>query len=202
MFIVIEDCSPYYIRFTYEGLAEFINYANDLYSNFAWEKSSPNFNNLRLSPELSKTVCEKTLIPLTKSLRMERAFFFYTPPGHDHPAHKDGNFYKFGINFTLKVLDEECVTNWYDDSIGSLYEVKGTVDEPRTLVDFDKNKHVPVKTMVAKPNECILFNTDIYHAWDNSNSHNERVMLVLRCDNPQNHVDFDVAKQILFKGKL
>lgn len=201
MYTIIEDCSPYYIRFTYDGMMEFINYANELYSNFAWEKSSPSFNNLRLSPELSKELSKKTLLPITSSLRMEKASFFYTPPGHSHPAHKDGSTYRFGINFILKVLDDKCITSWYDESLGSLYEVKGTADEPRTLVGFDKNIHTPLKTMVAKPNECVLFNTDIYHAWDNSESLNERVILAFRCADPHN-IQFDKVKQSLLKGYL
>ena len=163
--------------------------------------NSAEFKNLRLSTELSREISKKTLIPIITALKMERVFFFHTPPGHDHPAHKDGNFYKFGINFTLKVLDDKCITSWYDDSIESLYKVKGTVAEPRTLVGFDKNNHVPIKTMVAKPNECILFNTDIYHAWDNSNSTNERVILALRCEDPH-RIYFDDIKRILFKEYL
>lgn len=201
MIYIIEDCSPYYIRFSYDGMNEFIDYANNLYSQFDWEKSSPSFNHLRLSPELGKEVSKKTFLPLTSSLRMERVGFFYTPPGHSHPAHKDGFTYRFGINFMLKVLDDECVTSWYDDSLESIYQVKGTLNEPRTLIDFDKNNHTPIKTMVAKLNECILFNTDIYHAWDNSNSSNERVVLAFRCADPTN-INFDTVKQSLLKGNI
>lgn len=201
MLTIIEDCSPYYIRFTYDGLTEFIEYANNLYSQFDWEKSSPEFNHLRLDVNLGKEISKRTLLPLVSSLRMEKAGFFYTPPGHSHPAHKDGLTYRFGINFMLKVLDDKCITSWYDDGLESLYQVKGTLNEPRTLVGFDKTKHTPLKTMVAKPNECVLFNTDIYHAWDNSNSLNERVVLALRCADPHK-INFDNVKQSLLKGYL
>jgi hypothetical protein len=68
----------------------------------------------------------------------------------------------------------------------------------RELDGFVKENHTPVKTMIAQQNECILFNTEIYHDWNN-NSSNERVVLTLRLNSPSS-VYYDDVKQILFKG--
>jgi hypothetical protein len=70
----------------------------------------------------------------------------------------------------------------------------------RELTGFVKENHTPIKSMVAQQNECILFNTEIYHDWDNSNSSNERVVLTLRSITPGS-VYYDDVKQILFKGQ-
>jgi len=51
--------------------------------------------------------------------------------------------------------------------------------------------------MTAKPNECILFNTDIWHDFDNSQSTNRRMVLTLRVNNPSTFY-FDDAKKALF----
>ena len=51
--------------------------------------------------------------------------------------------------------------------------------------------------MVAKPNEMILFNTDIFHSWDNTKSDKSRRILTLRAKNYSTFY-FDDAKKILF----
>jgi hypothetical protein len=51
--------------------------------------------------------------------------------------------------------------------------------------------------MIAIQGECILFNTDIYHDFDNRYSENERIILTLRPTFSQS-ITFEDAKQILF----
>ena len=51
--------------------------------------------------------------------------------------------------------------------------------------------------MSAVANECILFNTDIYHSWDNTKSSDQRIVLTMRDINVET-VSYDEAKQILF----
>ena len=52
--------------------------------------------------------------------------------------------------------------------------------------------------MTAQVGEAVLFNSDIFHDWDNSASSNRRVVLTLRHTLP-NKVSFDDAKKILFE---
>jgi hypothetical protein len=88
-------------------------------------------------------------------------------------------------------------TTWYTDE-----ELAGcTMDYPmvppsREVIDFDKNKHTPACTLHAQPNECMLINVNVFHAWDNQ-SPNERVMLTLRAVD-QDTLTFEQAKLKLF----
>jgi hypothetical protein len=126
--------------------------------------------------------------------------FFYSPPNLYYRAHKDGLDHRFSINHTIKVLDNKCVTSWYSDDVGKGYTRDYVNGESRELKGFVKENHTPIKSMVAQPNECILFNTEIFHDWDNRNSSNERVVLTLRSITPGS-VYYDDVKQILFKGQ-
>ena len=53
--------------------------------------------------------------------------------------------------------------------------------------------------MTAVQGECILFNTEIFHDFDNSKSKNERMVLTLRDVEPGN-VYFEDVKKRLFGG--
>lgn len=200
MYQIIEDCSPYYIRFTYDGMSEFIKYAQDVYENFPWKNRNPTFRHSMLPVDLGKDILSKTSIANELPLTQKRVSYFYTPPNYYYRAHKDGLTHRFSINYTIKVLDDKCVTSWYDDEVESSYNMDYLNGVSRELEGFVKENHTPVKTMVAQPNECILFNTEIYHDWDNRNSSNERVVLTLRSTTPES-VYYDDVKQILFKGQ-
>jgi hypothetical protein len=66
-------------------------------------------------------------------------------------------------------------------------------------VGFVRNKHTPAKTLIAKPDECMLINTDIFHDWDNSKSSNLRVILTLRLElETTGSVYFEDARKIIF----
>ena len=98
----------------------------------------------------------------------ERVSLFVTQPGFYYRAHKDGLNHRCSINYTVKILDDQCVTSWYSDSDLQEYEIDNLPSKTsREAVGFDKAKHVPLKSMVAIQNECILFNTEIYHDFDN-----------------------------------
>ena len=197
---IIEDCSPYYIRFTYDGMSEFIKYAQDVYDNFSWENDLSTFRHLMLPILNGKDILSKTPLATDLFLNEKRVSYFYTPPNFYYRAHKDGLTHRYSINYTIKVLDNNCITSWYDDDIELSYKKEYLSGTSRELDGFVKENHTPVKTMVAQPNECILFNTDIYHDWDNRNSSNERVVLTLRATMPA-RVYYNDVKQILFKGQ-
>jgi hypothetical protein len=105
---------------------------------------------------------------------------------------------RFSINYLTRVLDDKCVTSWYSDDDLKVYFIDNTLTQSsRECVGFIKENHTPIKSMIAKQNECLLFNTDIFHDFDNSQSDNTRVVLTLRCRNP-NAMYFDDVKRILF----
>ena len=201
-YTVIEDCSPYYIRFTYDGIDEFIEYSLNVYNQHDWSgvvSRHPGFRVCKLSEELGQEVISK--IPMSKQIDLiaRRVSFFNSAPGLVYPAHKDGANHRFSINYAVKVLDDKCTTSWYSDKIADLYQMDQLLFDrkvSRECLDFDKTKHTPIKTLVAVQGECILFNTEIYHDFDNSNSTNERIVLTFRAMNPGT-IYFDDARKIL-----
>ena len=129
----------------------------------------------------------------------ERVSIFVTQPGYYYRPHKDGIDHRMSLNYAIQVLDDDCITSWYKEEELKKYALTGLTwqHKSREVKGFDKANHTPAKSMTAKPGECILFNTDIYHSWDNSNSLNERRVLTLRDVNVEN-VYYDDIKKILF----
>ena len=196
IFTIIEDCAPYYVRFTHNNIEKIIEISKDAVANEEW---TTDFSNKRLGPEIVETV--KELSPLYNyfDLSRRRVAMFVSQPGLYYQAHKDGLNHKFSLNYTVKILDDKCVTSWYSDEDLKGYQITNLVTlTSRECMGFDKTKHTPLKTMVAKPNECILFNSDIFHDWDNSASDHERMVLTLRLiDYSKPGSTFEDARQII-----
>jgi len=186
---IIEDCSPYYVRFTHNDISKFINLALDILHQQDWSdpifhNKDLKFSNLKLSDELKHVLLSET--PVTKkipSLYDRPVGYFYSSPGCHYPVHKDGAKSGFNINYTLIISDDKCITNWYSEDDLKTYSMdqeKLKKYPTREIKNFDQTKHIPLKSMIAKPGECILFNTEIWHNWDNSQSSNKRVILTLK----------------------
>ena len=62
---------------------------------------------------------------------------------------------------------------------------------------IEKDIIKPAKSMIAKQGEVVLFNTDIFHDVDNTDSKNERTILTLRSTLFEK-LDFFQAREILF----
>ncbi|MFZ9646005.1 MAG: hypothetical protein ACO29M_04920 [Fluviibacter sp.] len=127
-----------------------------------------------------------------------RVSLFVTQPGFYYRAHKDGLNHRYSINYTVKILDDKCVTSWYRDVDLQQYPIDNLSNRTsRECAGFDKTKHSPMMSMTAVQNEVVLFNTDLFHDFDNSRSTNERMILTLRDIKP-GMVYFDDAKSKLF----
>ena len=196
-FRIIEDCSPYYIRFTHDKLDELVEYCKTcIPTDF---DQLPEFTHLRLTPDQSEQVLAMTPVSTLFELEKRRVSFFISKPGLYYRAHKDGVNTRFSINYGIVINDSKCITSWYSDQDLSRYSTDIlTSTASRECAGFDKTKHTPIKTMTAKANECILFNTDIFHDWDNSQSAENRIVLTLRLT-PYSigHVYFDDAKKLI-----
>jgi hypothetical protein len=197
---IIEDCSPFYIRFTYEGIEDFIKFAKkslgDVANNHVGWRS---FNMARYNKNISQTILEKTPVSKDLILQQNRVNYFMSGPGLYYKAHKDGfPGDRYSINYPIIVEDDKCITSWYSDEDLAEYKIDNLPSKnSRECAGFNKSKHIPIKTMVAKTGECILFNTEIFHDWDNSRSTNIRVMLTLRNSPPENFY-FEDARKALF----
>jgi hypothetical protein len=196
MYTIIEDCSPYYIRFTHDGLDEIINICKQGMENIELQDS---FTHYKFPEEIRQKILSTTPLSQSLDLNWNRASMFVTKGGRYYRAHKDGKDNRISLNYTIEILDDNCITSWYSDEDVTGYELVGLdwVNASREAKGFDKNKHTPIKSMIAKPNECILFNTDIWHDFDNSLSTNRRMVLTLRVNNHASFY-FDDAKKALF----
>jgi hypothetical protein len=152
----------------------------------------------RLSPELGTEMLAQ--IPFSADIEFKpfRVAFFVTPPGEYYWPHIDGEPEgdKISINFSIQVLDDKCVTSWYNEDDLKQYKMFRSKNLGLEILNFDKEKTASAKSFTAQQNECILFNTDIWHSWDNSQSTNERIMLTLRT--VEKIATFNDAKKLIF----
>lgn len=204
---IVEDCSPYYIRFTHAGIDAVINKCLE-YTR--WLTFTKGFTHHHYKADEAKDIL--AYVPMAEQLKLNpaRVSMFVTNPGFYYGAHKDGVNHRYSLNYTVKVHDAECVTSWYSDddlrdeemSINELPSLGVRVNYPesREIVGWDKTKYTPVKSMVAVQGEVILFNTDIWHDFDNTTSANQRMVLTLRDVNPA-FMYFDDAKDALFNKR-
>jgi hypothetical protein len=197
MYTIIEDCSPYYIRFTFDKIKNIISFV--LEQTTVDVKKYGGYTHNTIVFKTSEKII--SMLPMSTQIDFEtrRVAIFDTPPGGGCGIHKDGVDTRMSINLTLQILDDECTTFWYEDKLFENQPLCGSLNYTRNIYQNYEtmNKFQPIKTMVAKPNEMILFNTDIYHSWNNINSSNHRKILTLRAQNFKS-VYFDDAKKILF----
>ncbi len=206
-YTILEDASPYFIRYKHQQISNLVAVCID---KIPLKKFQYGFKHLRMKTtdavNILKYVPENDMI----DLNLNRVSLFITEPGKYYGAHKDG-YPKtmFSINYPILIQDNLCVTSWYDDEEINRYnyvvnrnasENAGLGSEnanSREIQNFIKERHIPSKTMIANLGEGILFNTDIYHDWDNRESKNRRVVLTLRYHKPH-LMSFKDAKKILF----
>jgi hypothetical protein len=201
-YTIIEDASPYYIRFTFDRLNDIIKYLGDTmltqgagaYANqgpAAQGYQHKNFNNA-----IAETII--SMLPMSNDFTFnnKRVAVFDTRPHGGCGIHKDGYDCKISFNIPLEIADDLCVTNWYSQDlleglqVDSVY-TRNVYEDFRTMQKFPA-----VKTMTARPNEMLLFNTDIFHSWDNTASANSRKILTLRILNPDNLMFEDVRQKM------
>jgi len=192
MIEIIEDVSPYFLRLNHSGLDNVIDKCLLYIKGLTFD--STGFTHYKFSTDQAKDILDSVPFSSLFNFNLERVSLFVTAPGYYYRAHKDGLDHRFSINYTVKILDDKCVTSWYSDSDLDVYGIDNLKQKiSRECEGFNKNKHQPLKSMTAKAKECILFNTDIFHDFDNSKSLNERIVLTLRDVNP-GQIYFEEAK--------
>ena len=193
---IIEDCSPYYIRFTFDRLDAIIEYVRTLSPIDI--KQYRDYTHDTLSIDHASNIV--SMLPMANELNfnINRVAVFTTPPGGGCGIHKDGLTHRMSLNIPIEILDNDCITNWYtDEEFDGLPVPNGSTYTRNVYYDYKTmDKFTPIKTMVAQKNEMMLFNTEIYHSWNNIKSSNKRRILTLRSVNPGT-VYFDDVKKIL-----
>ena len=197
MFTLIEDSSPFYVRFTFTGIETFIDHMKSLSPDCFYKKDCVGYIHSDVIESESETVLKK--LPLTKKFEFvkKRIGVFETLPYGGCGIHKDGSNSKVSFNIPVEIHDDLCVTKWYDDSLFKGMKVLGLPYSRNVFRDFTKMQTFPyTKEMIAKMGEAIIFNTDIYHSFDNTISSNWRRVLTLRL--VDDNISFQQAKGILF----
>lgn len=201
-YTILEDCSPYYIRYKHEGSDDIIRRVATYKKNLCAKIDSKQpFIHFKLPINLGQKEINSVYCGSQLKLNPERASLFITQPGFYYRPHKDGLQVRSGINYNIDIRDDKCVTSWYSDESLSHYEIDTVGGRSREIMEHSretiKNNIQPVKSMIAQQNDVILFNTDIFHDFDNSQSTNERTILTLR-STLYNRLDYFAARKILF----
>jgi hypothetical protein len=191
---IVEDSSPFYARIKHSGIEQIIQKSLSFINETVFVKD---FTHHRFSLEQGKEIL--SLIPFSSMIKLNpyRVSLFITKPGVYYRAHKDGLDIKFGINYGIKILDQQCITSWYSDEDLKKYTIDNLASNTsRECADFIKSDHIPLKTFVMQQSDCVLINTDIFHDFDNTYSSNERIILTLRPMSIENR-SFDEIKKII-----
>jgi hypothetical protein len=199
MFNIIEDCSPFYVRFTFTGIESFTTYVQSLPSECFKRSPKPKLGYIHFDIIGSEVETVLKKLPLSQKFKFvkHRVGMFDTFPYGGCGIHKDGSNRKVSFNIPIEIHNELCTTKWYDDSLFEGSEILGLPYSRNVFRDFTKMQSLPyTKEMIAKMGEAIIFNTDIYHSFDNTKSNDWRRVLTLRL--VDDNISFQQAKEILF----
>jgi hypothetical protein len=210
MFKIIEDASPYYITFTYEGLPTYIKSLQNIANSNTFNPSNNNTVN-KIRKILPSYLTEECYIKNTDHLNLiaennpcfslldleKNVVFLTTLPKTKSIVHYDiaGAYQvpvKVRINYPVFVHDDKCTTNWFSGTdIVKYNEVPGTIIEKRSNLKLVKSTHLC-------QDHAMLINTSIYHNWDNSQSMNKRTILGIRSSINSIDFSFEDFRKILF----
>jgi hypothetical protein len=202
-YTILEDHSPYYVTFTYPGFEDVVDYCRNFKHHWNAEKLTIPMTHWALPRNIGRSVLKKSQLPDLGYLE-DRVSLFITRPGAYYRPHKDAGDHRISINYPIQILDQNCRTQWYSDKQLDAWPIdqeiadSGTSRESQDFQLPDKEKLTPLKSVCFQEGVCILFNTDIFHDFDNSQSEHVRVMLTIRLQNA-GEMYFDDLKEILFK---
>jgi hypothetical protein len=198
---ILEDCSPYFIRYKHTGSDKIIAWCKEYKTRYIDNKNKIKFMHIKFPTELGSMFLDNIYGSKELELIKQRVSMFVTQSNFYYRPHRDGLAVKVGINYNVDIRDDLCVTSWYDNNVfaGRPIDTLGGVS--REIGDYnralEKDTIKPIKSMVAKQGEVILFNTDYYHDVDNLSSPNERTVLTLRSA-LFDKLDFFEARKRLF----
>lgn len=201
MINIIEDCSPYYIRFTHDKIKETLDLAKKyFYYDFNVIPEGFTMNSMNLN-QAKEFVLTSPVLQILPKINLHRCTYFISKPGFYFAPHTDGPNHTWGINYPIYINDDQCLTSWYDKE--DLKNYKLVEGYSKFCKDFEKEKHIPLKSTVMQPNECVLLNTGIFHDWNNMNSNNWRVILTLRIeDHLYNKFNYNNAREIILNKRV
>ena len=197
MYKILEDRSPYYIKFTYAGIDSTVERSKEVLDKL---RRTGNFTHHKLTADRAADLLQ--YVPFAEQFRLnvKRVSFFISAPRYQHYAHIDGSKNYISLNLGVGVHDNLCTTNYYDkDLILKNYKTYRNVpyDDPKTVGTVNRIVHRPLMNTVVEQGVFVLHNASIFHDWDNSESDNERAVLTFRPLSPET-LTFEQAKKLLF----
>lgn len=201
---IIEDASPYYIKFHFPNILSIIDYAQE-------HKSCVNgltlkeynvadgavYRHLNYTTDIGQEIIDQLPFKSAAEFNPQRVAVFETPPGGGCGIHKDGADTGMSLNIALEVHDDVCQTFWYDDDVMANmveYGMPYTRNVWRNYRNMHRFRHS--KSVNLQSEEAMLFNTNIFHSWTNLASGNRRRVLTLRT-RPAN-TTFETMRSKLF----
>lgn len=194
---IIEDHSPFYLKFTHPGQAEIIDLCRQELSNITPVEV---FRHHKVNLPLAREII--ALVPLSRQMVFmeHRVSLFISAPGYRHEVHID--IAPVSINYGIDIQDDLCETRWYsaEDIESNLTVYKNDIN--RAIIDhrdFERRPQQPQKSLRMQQGEAVIFNSSKYHAFDNSQSPHRRCILTLRLFN--GNTGFDRVTQAMFGAK-
>lgn len=199
---IIEDCSPFYIRYRHTGSDKVIEMCQEMKKKHSDTiRNKQPFMHIRLPEDSGLAILSHVYKAEQFEFLTKRVSLFVTQPGYYYRPHRDGLSIKMGINYNVDIKDSKCVTSWYDDASFAGRPIDTLNGRSREIADYnrekEKNTILPIKSMVATQGDVVLFNTELLHDFDNSNSNNDRTILTIR-SRLFEKMDFFTARKILF----
>ena len=197
---IIENCSPFYIRIQFTELPQIISKVQSMLDSAFNHTDYKAYVHSDMTTEVANEFISKFKFFNDYKFVDKRVAIFTTPPGSGCGIHKDGTLRKVSFNIPIQISDDKCVTRWYDDDPFVDATVTGLPYSRNVYRDYKTMQKIPcIKSLVANAEDMVVFNTDIYHSWDNTLSPNYRKILTLRLLDDSLSFD-EVAKNILSKG--
>ena len=202
-YTIIEDASPYYVRFTFDGIEQVVNYINNL-GLPEQVTSNPGYSQYQFDVVTGDSIISMLKLPdhPHAKFKPDKVKIVLTPPGGGCGIHKDGQASKTSLNLMLMINDTNCYTDWYNEDDFADMPLLGDVTYSRSIYEniIDMNTRFnPTRTINFKANELVLLNTDIWHSWSNVDSKCVRKILSLK-HIWQSGLPFDELKKIIFQS--
>jgi hypothetical protein len=196
---IIKDCRPYFLILEHDQQFDLMSYASRVIeqNNYNWSRKILGFSNHRIASDDLHQIYELSLIKMfSQSFSEIFASIYVTEPGMNYPIHTDGNSkhpINWSINYIITAKDDKCKTKWYsDDSVSGLKKIETTGN----ILIKSQDNITEIHSEVFAEGQCILFNTAMFHSFDNSDSDNIRRVLTIRKIFNQLPFD-DIATRVL-----
>jgi len=184
---MIEDCSPYYVRFRHEGSEEIIKMLQKLV--VLHKKPLDAFTHYLTTDENRKVV---SLGPMRDNPEMCTKMAIITiPPGAVSTIHSDVQWH---LNYIVNQEGANGVVNWYDPALFNQYPMEyleknkqwvPTGYDPRLKPGYNPKVDIkytpPTNTLISArflEGDVILFNSSLLHDFQNRSITQERSVMI------------------------